>query len=147
MKNRYKLLIILEAIILYGPAISMLTIGYRNIDKFLLGLQDVQYLYKSIEIIILLIVGTLGMLAAISILIKIIIPNTKAIPANIAKILILLMLVALMYKLVLAISSGLRWEIINGLIVMPLVATIHFVYLGRDYLFINNANKAIKKDV
>ena len=49
-----------------------------------------------------------------------------------------------MYSLYWFNVNEIRWELVVGISVLPLLGIFHVLYLGRNYLFVKAANKSSK---
>lgn len=128
MRPIYKLLIIVEALIGFGPLIILLGLGLLTILISIMGILDGYY--GALVMLLIEIGGFFGMCAFICVLMHILEPNRYFL----SFIKLRLFIICGFYSILgFVLMSGINIESIWFLI--PLVIAVHFIYLGRKYVF------------
>ena len=150
MTRLFKTILFLEILVCFGPTFLSLVTGV--IFVLYLAPSWLSRTHLDIEIggalmVFALLGGVLGMIAVISLFIKIIKPSASVLSPSKLKIFVLSGIVAIL---------GVTWWMYGGLSfsnyaalipvtfqILPVIAAIHLVYLGRSYLFKTAANEHI----
>ena len=140
MKNIVKILILFEMALLFSPTIGLIFIGYKHLDKPYEIFQTGENIPIGAGYILILLFATLGIIGVLSVLIKLFFKNLTVLPAKLTLTFLGTALLAILYGLYWFIVNDIRWEIVAGVAIWPLLGIIHAVYLGREYLFGISAN-------
>ncbi|WP_447528444.1 hypothetical protein [Vreelandella sp. TE19] len=134
MKPPLKILLLMEVIICFGPALLILVMGFVVIPVAFQSLVDGHA--TGAYILAMLIGGCFGMAALISLVVKILEPDLRTLLPR--KILLFMSfgMLALIGFLIMAGKGGVSWQL--GIASLPLVASIHLIYVGRGYVFGKN---------
>jgi len=140
-----RIILFVELIICFAPVsylYTLLTIFAARgkmsgfVDGLLYGWDSNFYL--SVKYFLVVIVGAMGLVAIISLAIKVISPTRNVITRG--KLLVFISL-AVFLNIITLISvlndNSTEIPIIISLI-LPLIGSLHFMYLGRKYLFLSN---------
>ena len=128
MKLIYKFLIIVEAIIGFGPLIILLGLGLLTIPISIMGILDGYY--GALVMFLIEAGGFFGMFAFICVLMHILEPNRY-----------FLYFIKLRLFIICGFCSILGFVFMSGIniesiwFLIPLVVAVHFIYLGRKYVF------------
>tara|TARA_Y100000588_G_scaffold249470_1_gene263998 strand:+ start:864 stop:1259 length:396 start_codon:yes stop_codon:yes gene_type:complete len=128
MRPIYKFLIIVEAIIGFGPLIILLGLGLITIPISIMGILDGYH--GALLMLLIEIGGFLGMFAFISVLMHILEPSRYFLSFTKLRLFIICGFCSI---LGFAFMSGINIELIWLLI--PIAVSAHFIYLGRKYVF------------
>jgi len=128
MRPIYKFLIIVEAIIGFGPLVIILGLGLIAIPISIVGILDGYY--GALLMLLIEIGGFLGMFAFISVLMHILEPSRYFLSFSKLRFFIICGFCSI---LGFAFMSGINIELIWLLI--PIAVSVHFIYLGRKYVF------------
>lgn len=128
MRPIYKFLIIVEAIIGFGPLVIILGLGLIAIPISIVGILDGYY--GALLMLLIEIGGFLGMFAFISVLMHILEPSRYFLSFSKLRFFIICGFCSI---LGFTFMSGINIELIWLLI--PIVVSVHFIYLGRKYVF------------
>ncbi|MFD2168297.1 hypothetical protein ACFSJY_18715 [Thalassotalea euphylliae] len=128
MRPLYKFLIIVEAIIGFGPLVLLLGLGLITIPISIMGILDGYY--GALIMLLIEVGGFLGMFAFISVLMHILEPNRYFLSFIKLRLFIICGFCSI---LGFVFMSGINIELIWLLI--PVVVATHFIYLGRKYVF------------
>ena len=130
MKRGYKILILLEAIIGFGPLILMLGMGLIFIPSSIYWALEGQYF--GLVLLAIEVAGLLGLFAFISVLLHILEPNRIFLSPKKLRIYTFLGFSALLaFISVSDVKSEITWLPIS------IIVSLHFMYLARNYLFID----------
>jgi len=121
-------LIIVEAIIGFGPLVIILGLGLIAIPISIVGILDGYY--GALLMLLIEIGGFLGMFAFISVLMHILEPSRYFLSFSKLRFFIICGFCSI---LGFAFMSGINIELIWLLI--PIAVSVHFIYLGRKYVF------------
>lgn len=121
-------MIIVEAIIGFGPLVIMLGLGLITIPLSIMGIIDGYY--GALLMLLIEIGGFLGMFAFISVLMHILEPSRYFLSFTKLRLFIICGFGSI---LGFAFMSGINIELIWLLI--PIAVSVHFIYLGRKYVF------------
>lgn len=121
-------MIIVEAIIGFGPLVIMLGLGLITIPLSIMGIIDGYY--GALLMLLIEIGGFLGMFAFISVLMHILEPSRYFLSFTKLRLFIVCGFGSI---LGFAFMSGINIELIWLLI--PIAVSVHFIYLGRKYVF------------
>jgi hypothetical protein len=136
MKARYRILILLELILCFGPATFLLGFSVQLIPNAIPRALDLDLM--SILILLSIVCGTLGLIALISVVLFIFNPGIRYINSAVIKVFILCGLTSV-YTSFLILGYFREFGL---LYLLPIFATIHLTYLGRYYVF----NYSVKKN-
>jgi hypothetical protein len=131
MNGIRRLLLIAEVVICFGPIFLIWLAGLLLIPIQLIAvfvdfpdaLGGVLFVFVSVSS------GAAGFLALSSVLKRLFDPSARAIDPNTAMICIVVAVVAVVTYIVGA--ESLNWKLVG---ILPMVATLHIGYLGRNYL-------------
>ncbi|WP_036127941.1 hypothetical protein [Marinobacter nitratireducens] len=134
MKPVLKILLLAEVVICFGPAFIILLMGLVVIPVALESLVNGHM--AGVYLLAMLLGGWLGMAALISLVIKILEPDSRTLSPR--KILLFMSfgILAVSGFLVMAGEGGGSWQL--GIASLPLAASVHLIYLGRNYVFGKN---------
>ena len=121
-------MIIVEAIIGFGPLVIILGLGLIAIPISIVGILDGYY--GALLMLLIEIGGFLGMFAFISVLMHILEPSRYFLSFSKLRFFIICGFCSI---LGFAFMSGINIELIWLLI--PIAVSVHFIYLGRKYVF------------
>ncbi len=121
-------MIIVEAIIGFGPLVIILGLGLITIPISIMGIIDGYYV--ALLLLLIEIGGFLGMFAFISVLMHILEPSRYFLSFTKLRLFIICGFCSI---LGFAFMSGINIELIWLLI--PIAVSVHFIYLGRKYAF------------
>ena len=128
MRPIYKFLIIVEAIIGFGPLVILLGLGLITIPISIMGIVDGYY--GALVMLIIEVGGFLGMFAFISVFMHILEPNRYFLSFTKLRIFIISGFCSILgFAFMLGINIELIWLLI------PIAVAVHFIYLGRKYVF------------
>jgi hypothetical protein len=128
MRPIYKFLIIVEAIIGFGPLVILLGLGLITIPISIMGILDGYY--SALVLLLIEVGGFLGMFAFISVLMHILEPSRYFLSFTKLRLFIICGFCSI---LGFAFISGINIEFVWLLI--PIAVAVHFMYLGRKYVF------------
>jgi hypothetical protein len=128
MRPIYKFLIIVEAIIGFGPLVILLGLGLITIPISIMGILDGYY--GALVMLLIEFGGFLGMFALISVLMHTLEPSRYFL--SFAK-LRLFIICGFCSILGFAFMSGINIKFIW--LLTPIAVAVHFIYLGRKYVF------------
>ncbi len=128
MRPIYKFLIIVEAIIGFGPLVILLGLGLITIPISIMGIVDGYY--GALVMLIIEVGGFLGMFAFISVFMHILEPNRYFLSFTKLRIFIISGFCSI---LGFAFMSGINIKFIW--LLTPIAVAVHFIYLGRKYVF------------
>jgi len=128
MRPIYKFLIIVEAIIGFGPLVIILGLGLIAIPISIMGILDGYY--GALLMLLIEIGGFLGMFAFISVLMHILESSRYFLSFSKLRFFIICGFCSI---LGFAFMSGINIELIWLLI--PIAVSVHIIYLGRKYVF------------
>jgi len=129
MKSAYRILILLEVVLCFGPATLMLALGILFIPATIFGFSSVEA--QSILLLLPIIGGALGLVALICIVLHLFNPTQCYIKPPKMRVFILCGLAAIIYSFLMLGSNRYGWVFY----LLPVLATIHLTYLGRAYVF------------
>jgi hypothetical protein len=134
MKPALKILLLAEVVICFGPAFLILVMGFVVIPVAFQSLVNGDT--AGVYLLAMLLGGCFGMAALISLMIKILEPDSRTLSPR--KILLFMSfgILALLGFLIMAGEGGVSWQL--GIASLPLVASIHLIYMGRGYVFTKN---------
>lgn len=128
MRPLYKFLIIVEAIIGFGPLVLLLGLGLITVPISIMGVLDGYYV--ALIMLLVEVGGFLGMFAFISVLMHILEPNRYFLSFFKLRLFIICGFCSI---LGFAFMSGINVEFVW--LFIPLGVAVHFIYLGRRYVF------------
>ncbi|WP_338291125.1 hypothetical protein [Planctobacterium marinum] len=131
MKPWYKILILLEAIVGFGPLVILLGLGLITIPASFYWVSEGHY--YGLVLLMIEIAGLFGLFAFISVLLHILEPNKVFLSPKKLRVFTLLGFIALF---AFAIASGIQSKTIWFTI--PIIVASHFMYLARNYLLSNS---------
>lgn len=128
MKPIYRFLIIVEAIAGLGPLVLLLGLGLITVPVAFMGILDGYY--GAVVLLLIEIGGFLGMIALISVFMHILEPNTYSLSFKKLRLFIICGLCSIFaFVLMSGIGIELTWFLV------PIAVVLHFLYLGRQYVF------------
>lgn len=133
MNSLKKNLILGEVVICFGPAFILLAMGMAIIPTALRSLFSGHF--YGLYILGMLVGGVLGITGLIALTIKILEPESNTLAPSKVKLFISLGILAVLGFLVMASEGGPAWQL--AVVSLPIIASIHLLYLGRSYVFYN----------
>lgn len=137
-----KIFLLIETIICFGPAFLLLMLGIIVWPLATIGLildGDFKNFLGSLPVLFLVIGGALGMVSLGAMLLRMISPETKLLSPNKIRLFMIFGVLSILtygYPIVQG-KPGYHW----GIVILPLLATIHIYWLGHAYLRSPTANK------
>jgi len=129
MKPIYRILILLEVVLCFGPATIMLALGSLFIPATILGVSSIQA--QSILLLLPIVGGALGLVALICIVLHIFNPTKGYIKPAKMRVFILCGLFAIISSFLMLGGNKYGWVFY----LLPILGTLHLTYLGRAYVF------------
>ena len=154
-----KILFFLEIIICFGSAFYSVVIGLILVlafapSYFSRTFPDVEI--GALLVLVMLVGGILGMVAVVSLIIKVLKPSARVISPSKIKVFALCGILSVLGSIGMSVwsvttfSSDISWkEFIYSIgwryifSLLPVAGVIHLAYLNRDYLFETSANKEL----
>ena len=127
-------------IICFGSITSYLGAGFLFVHHPITALFNGEKIFGSVYYLSVMVIGVLGLVGAASILVKILFPNINVISKN--KILTFMSMAVFIVIFQIAFNLNelaLWWQLAIALVVLPIIGSVHLMYLGRDYLFHKNS--------
>ncbi|MBE0368407.1 hypothetical protein PAUR_a1999 [Pseudoalteromonas aurantia 208] len=121
-------MIIVEAIIGFGPLVILLGLGLITIPISIVGILDGYY--GAMVMLLIEVGGFLGMFAFISVLMHILEPSRYFLSFTKLRLFIICGFCSILgCAFMLGVDIELMWLLI------PMTVAVHFIYLGRKYVF------------
>ena len=133
MKSISKLLLLLELIICYGPSLCYLTIGIAFVPFWILSALSGEF--QAITMVMMVVGGILGLFALMALVYKICHPRSSMICDGKIRLLSLMGMLSSIAILYQADAIEKLFEVNAFLYLLPLAASLHIIYLGRNYYF------------
>ena len=131
MKPLYKILILLEAIVSFGPLVLLLGLGLITIPGAIISLYNGDF--GGLVLLLIEVGGILGLIAFICVLLHIFEPSKYFIKPKKLRWFILCGFVSVLtFMFVTGVNKSTLW------LALPLVVSLHFLYLGRRYVLSNS---------
>ncbi|TMP77222.1 hypothetical protein CWB73_20540 [Pseudoalteromonas phenolica] len=131
MKPLYKFLILLEALISFGPLVILLGLGLITMPAAVVGLISGEF--GGVVLLLVEIGGILGIIAFICVLLHIFEPTKYFIkPKTLRWFIFCGFLSVLTFMFIMGINKSAFW------LILPLLVSVHFLYLGRRYVLGNS---------
>lgn len=129
-----KILLLAEVAICFGPAFLILVVGLVFIPVALQSLASGHM--AGAYLLAMLLGGMFGMAAVISLVIKILEPDSRTLSSRKILLFMAFGILAISGFLIIASDGRVSWQL--GIASLPLAASIHLIYLGRGYVFGKN---------
>ena len=133
MKRISQLLLLLELIICYGPSLCYLIIGIAFVPFWILSALSGDF--QAITMVMMVVGGVIGLFALLALVYKICHPKSSMICEGKIRLLSLMGMVASIAILYQADAIEKVFEVGAFLYLLPLAASLHIIYLGRNYYF------------
>jgi hypothetical protein len=131
MKSLYRILILLEAVVSFGPLVLLLGLGLITIPGAIISLFNGDL--GGIILLLIEIGGILGLIAFICVLLHIFEPTKYFVkPKKLRWFILCGFASILMFMFITGVNKSTLW------LVLPLLVSLHFVYLGRRYVLSNS---------
>ncbi len=134
MSPLQRMLLLLEVIVCYGPAFLLWGMGLIVIPISITSLASGQI--SGLYLLAMLAGGGLGMAALISLVIKIMGSDSQIMSPFKIKLFMASGVIAIIAFLFMANVGG--FNLLSILLLLPIIASIHLIYLGRSYIFNKN---------
>lgn len=133
MKSIGKLLFLLELIICYGPSLCYLVIGLAFVPFWILS--GISGDFEAITLVMMVTAGIFGFFALSALVYKICNPKCPIICSGKIRMLSLLGMLSSIGILYQADAIEKLFEVRSFILILPLAASLHIIYLGRNYYF------------
>ena len=133
MKQVSKLLLLLEVLVCYGPAVCYLAIGLAFVPFWLLSALTGEF--AALTLLLMVVGGVCGIIALVALVIKLLNPRMAVISAGKIRILSMFGMVASVAILLQTGSLDRLYQAETLVFLLPVVASVHIIYLGRNYYF------------
>ena len=142
MKPIGKLLLMLELMICYGPSLCYLIIGIAFIPFWILSALSGEF--QAITMVMMVVGGIIGFFALLALCYKICNPKSNLICDGKIRLLSLMGMLSSIAILYYADAIEKLFEVWAFLYLLPLAASLHIIYLGRNYYFVccNRSNRS-----
>ncbi|MCW7552040.1 hypothetical protein NX722_05160 [Endozoicomonas gorgoniicola] len=133
MKPISKLLLLLELMICYGPSLCYLIIGIAFVPFWILSALSGEF--QAITMVMMVVGGVVGFFALLALVYKICHPKSNMICDGKIRLLSLMGMISSIAILYQADAIEKLFEVGAFLYLLPIAASLHIIYLGRNYYF------------
>ena len=134
MRPLQKILLLLEVVICFGPSFLILAMGLIVIPVAISSLIEGQF--SGLYLLAMLLGGGFGMAALLSLVIKVMEPDSHVLSPAKIRVFMAMGVVAIVGFLFMVSEGGASWQMIA--LCLPILSSLHLLYLGRQYVFSSN---------